>query len=206
MPKIFDKDPVLLDLPETIYTPRLVLKSPSKGDGKLISAAVKETWDILHQWEDWAVDREEHSSIDFWETRNRRALVKFILREALEFRCYSRETGKFIGIADICYPNWRVRSFVIGYWITSSEHNKGYATEASNALIRYCFDVLSAGHVGIGHAVGNGPSQRIIEKLGFQLLGTRPNILELSNNRIVDDKIYYLSNADNLPTLDLNWS
>ena len=53
--------------------------------------------------------------------------------------------------------------FILGpdFW------NKGYATEAGRASVRYGFEVLGIDCiVGIVHT-GNGPSQRVLEKLGM---------------------------------------
>ncbi len=203
--QVFNEDPILLDIPAPILTPRLILKPPQFGEGKLIAEAVKETWTDLNTWEDWAVSPEENATEEYWELKTRKAAAQFILRESLEFRSYCRATGKFIGITDICYPNWRVRSFIIGYWIRESEQAKGYATEASNALLRYAFGALSALYVGLGHAEGNDASAKVINRLGFQSIGARPNILALADGRIVGDKLYYRDSLQGLPDLDVSW-
>ena len=205
MAHVYKEDPLLLDIPAPILTPRLVLRPPQMGEGGVISEAVRETWKDLHTWEDWAVNIEEQATPEYWELRTRKAAAQFILRESLEFRSYCRTTGKFIGITDICYPNWQVRSFVIGYWIRESEQGKGYASEASNALLRYAFGALSAGYVGLGHAEGNTASERVIARLGFTPIGVRPNILALADGRIVGDKLYYRDNLQGLPDLEVSW-
>ncbi len=204
-PKVFNEDPIILNIPTRILTPRLILTSPKSGEGKLIAEAVRETWVDLNTWEDWAISLEENATEEYWEIKTRKAAAQFILRESLEFRSYCRATGKFIGITDICYPNWRVRSFIIGYWIRESEQGKGYATEASNALLRYAFGSLSALYVGLGHAEGNQASSKVINRLGFKHIGARPNILALADGRIVGDHLYYRDNLDGLPDLEVSW-
>ncbi len=204
-PKVFNENPILINIPETILTPRLILTPPKSGEGKLIADAVRETWVDLNTWEDWAVSQEENATEEYWELKTRKAAAQFILRESLEFRSYCRATGKFIGITDICYPNWGVRSFIIGYWIIESEQGKGYATEASNALLRYAFGALSALYVGLGHAEGNEASSKVINRLGFKPIGSRPNILALADGRIVGDKLYYRDNLDDLQDLEVSW-
>lgn len=204
MKKAFNQDPLLLDLPAPIVTPRLEIRPPQSGEGAVIADAVRESWPDLHKWEDWAKNRNIHATAKYWEARTRRELASYILRETLTYRIYSRATNEFIGITDLCQPNWEVRSFIAGYWIRSNEQNKGFATEAMNGLLRFAFNVLSASYVGLGHAVHNEASQRVIQKLNFTFLGERPNVLAL-RGEIVGDKIYYKDNLDGLPDLNVGW-
>jgi RimJ/RimL family protein N-acetyltransferase len=58
----------------------------------------------------------------------------------------------------------------MGYWIARAHWGRGYATEASRALIEIArtlgFDQLEGSHF-----VDNPASGRVLEKLGFQPLG-----------------------------------
>jgi hypothetical protein len=47
-------EPVLIDVPMPIRTPRLIIRPKQVGDGAITSAAVAETWDELHKWMRWA--------------------------------------------------------------------------------------------------------------------------------------------------------
>ena len=204
--KALEKDPILLDLPSQILGPGFVLKPPQIGEGNHIASAVRETWKDLHEWEDWAKDVSVQGTEEYWEAKTRRAKAQFILRERLQFRIYNIDTKKFVGFVELCQPNWSVRSFILGYWIRQSEQNKGYATKATNALLRYAFGPLEARHVGIGHALGNKASEKVIEKLGFKIIGERPNVLALADNRIVGDRIYYRDSIKNLSDIEVSWT
>ena len=51
-------NPVLIDVPMPIRTPRLLIRPKQVGDGARTSAAVAETWDELHKWMGWAENRD----------------------------------------------------------------------------------------------------------------------------------------------------
>lgn len=55
----------------------------------------------------------------------------------------------------------------IGYWLGVPHWGNGYITEAVNAIIGRCFDVLGLSALWICHADYNGRSRRVAEKCGF---------------------------------------
>jgi RimJ/RimL family protein N-acetyltransferase len=59
----------------------------------------------------------------------------------------------------------------IGYWLDKSYWGKGLMTEAIWQVIHYSFDELKLHRLDLTHMVGNIASQRVAEKLGFQLEG-----------------------------------
>ena len=61
-------------------------------------------------------------------------------------------------------------SIEMGYWIARAHWGRGFATEASIALIDIA-RTLGLGHLEGSHFVDNPASGRVLEKLGFQPLG-----------------------------------
>ncbi len=59
----------------------------------------------------------------------------------------------------------------VGYWIGKPWWGHGFATEAAEAMIKYCFNAAKLARVTCSHFVDNPASQRVITKLGFQLVG-----------------------------------
>lgn len=55
----------------------------------------------------------------------------------------------------------------IGYWIGPDSWNRGYATEATRAVIAYGFDVLQLPRIQATCFVENGASSRVLEKAGM---------------------------------------
>lgn len=198
------KDPILIDVPMPIVTPRLILRPVMPGDGAAIADAVAETWDDLRRWMDWADKPEDHTPSQ-QEIRSRQFYAKFVLREDIHLIGLERDSFLPVlrtGLHDI---NWRTRIFTIGYWVRKSAHNKGYATESTNALLRYAFNELQARRVRITHAEGNDASRRVIERLGFEREGYHRDCGIMPDGRVVNGFSYARLNTDNLPPLDVRW-
>ena len=60
----------------------------------------------------------------------------------------------------------------IGYWIGKPWWGRGFATEAAQMLVRYCFTTADLPRIVCCHFIDNPGSQRVIEKLGFKSTGT----------------------------------
>ena len=54
----------------------------------------------------------------------------------------------------------------IGYWLAPRAQGRGYATEATEAVLRHAFDVDGADMIS-GYFVGNQRSAHVLGKLGF---------------------------------------
>ena len=59
----------------------------------------------------------------------------------------------------------------IGYWLGQDSWGHGYATEAVQALLPYCFDALGLDRVTANVDVENTASRRVLEKAGFRGTG-----------------------------------
>ena len=60
----------------------------------------------------------------------------------------------------------------IGYWLRADATGKGYATEATGALVELAFTRLGARHVAICHDPDNVASAGVPRRLGFRDFGT----------------------------------
>lgn len=201
---LHDIDPVLVDVPVPIYTDRLMLRPPQKGDGAALSEAKRASWPELTTWMPWATGDVADISEETDEIMCRTQQAKYLLREDLMMFAFIRETGKLIAGTGLHRMNWRARLFEIGYWVRSDETGKGYATELTNALTRYAFDVLSANRVYICHDTDNGASRRVIEKLGFKKEGETHNS-DVRGDRLSGTCHYARYDTDDLPKINLTW-
>ncbi len=89
-----------------------------------------------------------------------------------EFVCAIEHDGEFIGLCGYLPDN--DGSAELGYWLGKPYWGKGFATEAAQALIRYCFRVAKIRRLTSGHFVENPASQRVIAKLGFHEIESSP--------------------------------
>lgn len=67
--------------------------------------------------------------------------------------------------------NARGNGHEVGYCFHSACHGKGYAREAFEALLAYLRS-LGFTHFSAGTALNNIPSVRLLDRLGFRLVGT----------------------------------
>ena len=62
-------------------------------------------------------------------------------------------------------------SYELGYWIGEPWWNKGYATEAAEAVIAETAAKFGPGRIVAGHFADNHASGRVLTKLGFRYTG-----------------------------------
>jgi RimJ/RimL family protein N-acetyltransferase len=64
------------------------------------------------------------------------------------------------------------RGAEVGYWVGKPYWNRGYATEATMAVIAYGFEQLNLNRIQARHMTKNPPSGRVMEKAGMTYEGT----------------------------------
>lgn len=148
-----------------IETDRLIIRMPQMADLPEIQIAKEDVWDELQTWMSWAYDDQKPIG----------AMEDFLrgLDPAKPFdvaACFAKDNQKFAVMGGIMDDGEGV--FATGYWCARAQRGKGYATEATNAAIRYAFDALDAKAVSINYYDGNDASRRVIEKLGFTFVRT----------------------------------
>ena len=85
-----------------------------------------------------------------------------------------KETSEFIGTIDIM--NWSDGiSAEIGYIINKSFWGQGFATEVSQKIVDFCFEVLGLKEVNGYCAVENPASARVLSKIGMVEVERIPN-------------------------------
>jgi len=195
-------EPILIDIPMPIYTPRLIIRPPQAGDGQVVFDAKVESQVELSKWMPWMKDGV--GTVEETEIVTRQKIAEFILRQDMMLLAFNH-AGQFIGATGLHRFDWEFRSFEIGYWVRTSAHNMGYATEIANALTRFAFDALDARRVMICAAEFNASSRRVIEKLGFGLEVIRKSDHLLPDGTASGTAEYVRYNTDSLPSLDVKW-
>lgn len=199
-----ETDPLLVEMPMPIRTPRLLLRPGQPGDGVQLLEAKRESWPELGRWMQWASGPAEALAERGEEAFARRKAAEFILRSEIWLPVFDRDEGRLLGSGGYHAIDWQGRLFSAGYWIRTGETGKGLATELLNALTRYAFGALAANRLAISHADGNERSRRVIEKLGFGKEGTTRKFYVL-NGVLVDSHHYARFECDGLPELDVSW-
>lgn len=76
----------------------------------------------------------------------------------------------------------------IGYWIGEPHWRKGFATEATRALIDHAFSETGIEALGASCRIHNQSSRRVIEKCGFQWVGAGLNQVKSLNASVPVDR------------------
>jgi [ribosomal protein S5]-alanine N-acetyltransferase len=86
----------------------------------------------------------------------------------------------------------RNRTAYVSYWLLASARGRGHATKAVALAARYAFGTLDLERLTARVETANRPSQRVVERAGFQLEGTlRADAIDDNGDR-VDVNLYGL--------------
>ena len=196
-------NPILLDVPVPITTDRILLRHSRAGDGQDLNDALLEDWDEYAKWLPFA---KKKPTVEESEENVRRSHARWILREDLRLLICDRATGQLAGSTGLHRMKWEVPTFEIGYWIRKSFLGKGYATEATNALTRYCFKQMKAKRVELKFSSKNEKSIKVAKRLGFNYEGeTKNDHVSPDGAEVRDTLIYSRVNAEGLPPLEVKW-
>lgn len=81
-----------------------------------------------------------------------------------------KSTGEMIGWCGLMIPSFEAHftpAVEIGWRLSSSHWNQGYATEAAKAVLQYAFETLKLNEVVSFTVVNNIASRRVMEKIGL---------------------------------------
>ena len=88
-------------------------------------------------------------------------------RSRYVFAIELKELGVIIGAARIEMQGQAHRQGDLGYALDSDHHGKGYATEGVRRLIRFGFETLQLHRIWATCDIENGPSRRVMERVGM---------------------------------------
>jgi RimJ/RimL family protein N-acetyltransferase len=98
--------------------------------------------------------------------------------------------GRLIGGAG--YYRRRSGAAELGFWLGRPWWGRGYATEATQAIVRYGFDTRRLPGFTSSHFVDNWASAGVLRKLGFEPVG-RGTIISVARGYDVEAVTYWLS-------------
>lgn len=196
--------PLLLTIPETLETERLVLRVPRDGEGEKLCEALKEGYEEGIRWLNWPQTVPSSEEV---EEQCRKHRAEFILRETMRYLIFEKCTGELVGRC--AFPGfqavWAIPQFGISYFIRKSQRSKGYATEAAYALTKLAFKVLGARKVEIYCDAENKGSWRVPEKLNFELEFTQRGGWPRADGKLCELRTYALFDEKKLPQAHVTW-
>jgi len=145
--------------------------------------------DLLYQWE---------NSSELWHLSNTVApFSRFVLEQyimdshqdiftskQLRLMIDKKENGNLmtIGTIDLFDFDPVNKRAGIGIMIVRHEQQQGYATEALQMLVNYCFNTLKLHQVYCNIIVDNLPSISIFKKAGFEVAGIKKDWIMVGKN------------------------
>ena len=143
-------------------TERLFLRTLTEADVKVVR-------NFFQQEEEF----ETNQAALAWIRRINKRRDMQVIGGAVNFYVWLLDTDQFIGRVYIHKKAELDGEVEIGYGISGEYRNKGYATEAAKALVRFAFEQVGLGELCAIVRPENTASRRVIEKLGFSYCGIR---------------------------------
>ncbi len=103
-----------------------------------------------------------------------------------------RAGDDFAGLIGFKSANAGTGTIEIGYWLCDRFQGRGIATSAVKALCIMAFGDMGMKRIEIRCAVGNTPSNRIPQRLGFWLDGVEIEAEKMADGTMVDLNLYIL--------------
>ena len=110
-------------------------------------------------------------------------------KDTYRWGIFSKEDGECIGQIAYFLVDSKNHFGEIEYCIGTDYQKRGYATEATKAVIGYGFEQINFNKVQICHKANNDASRRVIEKLGFVKEGVSREYFFRDGEYI--DRVYY---------------
>ncbi|MBD1565439.1 GNAT family protein [Vibrio sp. SA48] len=148
-----------------IITQRLELKLITVDEAQSLADCVSHS-PTLHQWIDWC---HPHFTLDEAQRFLIATRLNWVKVQALGFGIYLKESDQLIGMVAVneFYHTFNMAS--LGYWMSDAKQRKGYAKEALDALIEFCFSKLELTRLEIVCDPDNLPSQQLALACGAKM-------------------------------------
>ena len=151
-----------------LLTTRLELRALYKADAQGLWPLVSDR--RLTNFLAW----EAHQSLA--ETESMITALSAAQQAGRSFHWVVSHAGQIVGLVsliDVCrkHRSWTLNRAELAYWIGPPHQRRGYATEASAAVVAFGFGALQLHKIRVYHAADNSASSRTIEKLGFRFVG-----------------------------------
>ncbi len=166
-----------MKMPEYIETERLVLRKPHMEDAPILFTAYMQDLEVT-RYTTWHPHQQLQEVEDFMS----RGISAWENGTRFPFVITHKENDEPFGMIDLHIRDCTVG---LGYVIARSHQRKGYATEATRAIINWAFQQSTIYRVNASTDVENIASQIVLEKAGMLREGLlrkyiiHPNISEI---------------------------
>ena len=183
-------DPLLIQVPSTLETQRLFLRSFSSADAPVLHEALVESIQDLRA-QLWFIPWvSEEQTLQSAEVRCRKAQASFLLRTDLPYLAFEKTSGRLVASVGLHRTNWDLPKTEIGYWSRTGETGKGYVSEGVCALTEWALKGLGAKRVELVTDELNKSSRAVAERCGFTLEGILRNVQMAPSGELRSSCVY----------------
>lgn len=154
---------ILIDVPETFETDRLVISIYENGDGEAYYRVLQGN---LEHLQEEVSDCHALRSVDDAEAYVREKRIAWLARERFVAKIVEKSNDRTIGQLWI-EPKWERTTFEIGYFLEEASLGRGYASEAVRGAMEFLFTGLEANKLEILTKATNQKSIAVAERCGF---------------------------------------
>ena len=156
---------MLLEIPSSLETERLLIRCYQHGDGKSLFSLVDKNREHLKGHADYATEIMDETQA---EIKIRELAANWVARTRFVMGIWEKDNiHTYVGEIWIEPAKWDVPSFEIGWFLDKDHEGKGFATEAAKASIAFLFEDLNAHKVVAKARETNTKSCRVAERCGF---------------------------------------
>jgi RimJ/RimL family protein N-acetyltransferase len=153
----------------------VLLRAPVPKDAAAVAALVRASYKSMQPWLPWATkDYSEDTALEYWEKR-----VDPTSHPLLIFNI----NGTLVGAVGLDRFNRRDGVAELGYWIGVGHRGRGYATRATNLVLRHAIDTVGLERVEIICSVNNEPSRRVADRSIATYEGIRKKRLRVGDEQ-----------------------
>lgn len=167
---------VAAKVPTTINTTRLFGRQVTMDDLELLHKKILSDAEVRknHYFAEHQICNEAQS----------RSTIEYYFKQAVlglpRFMMFEKESKEFVGVAGFCFydpafENFEKGDVEVSYMLAHTAWGKGYATEIGQELIDFAFKNYPVDHISAATVLTNVGSQKVLEKLGFELLVREKN-------------------------------
>jgi len=192
---------------KVIRTKNLLIRPVRVQDAVLMHDAMKVSFKSLKQWMPWAQSLASLRDTEAYLFHGEKLWQSSAHDNVEQPLQIMDPTDKiYYGATGIKPANLLIPSFEIGYWVNQNYANKGFITEAMNALSHYLFDVLKAKRIEINCEEKNIKSAKVAIRLNYELEGKlKNNRFDATGKIITNSLIFALTDKKPLPFIEYTW-
>lgn len=173
-------------------TERLLLRGLKTFDAKYLLNAILQSTDCVKPWLTWCSAEFSLSDAEKWIQSSK---LNWHSNSYYELGVFDRKSGELAGCVYLSSLDQNANMANLGYWIFGKYQQRGYAYEASMALIKYAFLDIKLTRLEIVIRPENNASIAMANKLGakFECLARNRFVY---NELITDGNVYSLIPSD----------